>query len=446
MKDLTKGNETKLLILFALPMLVGNVFQQLYNMVDSWVVGRYVGTAALAAVGASFPILFLMIAMVMGLAMGSNVLIAQYYGAKDMPRVRAAIDTTYIVLFWTSIVLTVAGLLAAEPILRLLRVPQEVLAPAALYLRIIFSGIILMFGFNGVSAILRGLGDSMTPLYMLMVSTLINIVLDLTFVRVFGWGIAGGAWATVIAQGASFLGALVYLNRTHEVLRSDFLHLRFDREIFMQSIRIGLPSGIQQSLVALGMMFMSAVVNGFGTTVMAGFAAASRIDSFVGMPSMNISMALSTFVGQNLGARRSDRARRGYHAALAIGLGVTAFLVVVLLVFGKYLVAVFSPDPAVIAVGSQYLAIIAPFYFAFTLMFITNGLIRGAGEAMVPMFSTLVAMWVVRVPAAVLFSSLWGVVGVWWAMPTGWVFGVIISQIYYATGRWATKVVVREHR
>jgi putative MATE family efflux protein len=443
MKDLTEGNETKLLILFALPMLVGNVFQQLYNMVDSWVVGRYVGTAALAAVGASFPILFLMIAMVMGLAMGSNVLIAQYYGAKDMPRVRAAIDTTYIVLFWTSIVLTVLGLLAAEPILRLLRVPAEVLAPAALYLRIIFSGIILLFGFNGVSAILRGLGDSMTPLYMLVFSTLLNIVLDLTFVRVFGWGIAGVAWATVIAQGASFLGALVYLNRTHEVLRSDFLHLRFDREIFIQSIRIGLPSGIQQSLVALGLMFMSAVVNGFGTTVMAGFAAASRIDSFVGMPSMNISMALSTFVGQNLGARRSDRARRGYHAALAIGLGVTAFLVVVLLVFGKYLVAVFSPDPAVIAVGSQYLAIIAPFYFAFTLMFITNGLIRGAGEALVPMFSTLVAMWVVRVPAAVLFSSLWGVVGVWWSMPTGWIFGVIISQIYYATGRWASKVVVR---
>jgi putative MATE family efflux protein len=443
MRDLTSGDETKLIVAFALPMLIGNVFQQFYNMVDSWVVGNFVGTEALAAVGVSFPILFLVVAMVMGMAMGSNVLIAQYYGAKDYARVRSAIDTTYLVLFWSSVILTAAGVAAVDPILALLRVPAELRPQAGLYLRIIFSGLVMTFGYNGVGAILRGLGDSKTPLYMLIASTILNVVLDLVFVVVFGWGVAGVAWATVIAQGVSFLGCLVYLNRTHELLRTNFLSLRFDRDIFLQSLRIGLPSGAQQTLVACGMMFMTAVVNGFGTTVMAGFSAASRIDSFASMPAMNIGMALSSFVGQNLGAGKVDRARRGFRSALLIGVGITAVMVAALYFFGGSLVGIFTDDAAVIAVGSRYLRIVAPFFFLFTAMFVTNGLIRGAGEAIVPLVSTILAMWLIRVPAAVLFSRLWGEVGIWWAMPTGWALGMCISLGYYRSGRWARKVVVR---
>ncbi len=444
MKDLTNGHPTRLIIFFALPMLVGNVFQQFYNMVDSWVVGQFVGTTALAAVGASFPIIFLMIALVMGLTMGSNVLIAQYYGAKDMERVRSAIDTTYLVLFWGSLILTVLGLVAAVPILNLLRVPDDVIGQAASYLRIIFSGLILMFGYNGVGAVLRGLGDSMTPLYMLIIATLLNVVLDLTFVLVFHWGVEGVAWATVIAQGISLIGSLIYLNLTHELLRTNFRKLRFDKEIFLLSLKIGLPSGIQQALVAMGMMFISAVVNGFGTTVMAGFTAASRIDAFVGMPSMNISMAVSTFVGQNLGAGKSDRARRGYKAALVIALSITTLLVAILLFFARPLVSIFTQDQRVIDVGAQYFSIISPFYFAFTIMFVTNGVIRGAGEALIPMFSTLFAMWLIRLPCAVLFSHSLGVAGIWWAMPTGWLFGMGFSLIYYRSGRWTRKAVTHK--
>lgn len=441
MKDLTRGGEAKLIVLFALPMLIGNVFQQFYNMVDSWVVGRYVGTDALAAVGASFPIIFLTVALVMGLSMGSNVLIAQYYGAKDLRRVRAAIDTTYIVIFASSAILSIVAIFSAVPILHLLRVPDSVLPQAAEYLRIIFAGMILSFGYNGVSAILRGLGDSMTPLYMLIVATVLNVFLDLLFVRSFGWGVAGVAWATVISQGTSFIGSVLYLNRTHELLKTNFLKLRFDKEIFNLSLKIGLPSGAQQTLVSLGMMFMSAVVNGFGSTVMAGFAAGSRIDSFVGMPAMNVGMALSTFTGQNLGAGRSDRARRGYRAAMLIGLGITAFLSVILLLFGTYLVGIFTTDAEVIRHGARYLTVIAPFYFTFTVMFVTNGLIRGAGEALVPMFSTLLAMWFIRVPSAVLLSHLWGVEGIWWSMPTGWIVGMMVVLVYYRTGRWTKKAV-----
>ncbi|MEW6564852.1 MAG: MATE family efflux transporter [Spirochaetota bacterium] len=443
MKDLTKGNETTQIIIFALPMLVGNVFQQFYNMVDSWVVGQFVGTTALAAVGASFPILFLMVALVMGFGMGSNVLIAQYYGAKDMKRVRAVIDTTYLVLFWMGIGLTVIGLLFAKPILVLLRVPADVMPQALTYLRIIFSGLLFTFGYNGVGAILRGLGDSMTPLYMLIAATLLNVILDLVSVLVLHMGVAGVAWATIIAQAASFIGSLIYLNRTHEFLKTDFLHLHFDKELFFLSLKIGLPSGIQQALVAMGMMFMTAVVNGFGSIVMAGFSAASRIDSFVGMPSMNISMALSTFVGQNLGAGKPERVKKGYRSALLIAMSITLVLMVVLLLFGKPLVSIFTSDQEVIAVGARYLRVIAPFYIAFTMMFITNGVIRGAGETIVPMISTLFAMWLVRVPSAVLFSSIWGEMGIWWAMPTGWLFGMIIAYSYYKTGRWKNKVVVK---
>jgi putative MATE family efflux protein len=442
MKDLTKGRESTLIITFALPMLIGNVFQQFYNMVDSWVVGRYVGKEALAAVGTSFPVIFLMVALALGIGMGANVLVAQFYGAKANEKVKLTIDTAYICLFILGIALTVIGIVTAEPVLRLLRVPADVFDQASEYLRIIFVGLILSFGYNTVGGILRGLGDSMTPLFMLIAATIINIILDLLFVRSFGWGVAGVAWATVIAQGASFIGSVVYLNKTHDVLKSDFLHLQFSREIFKEIFRIGLPSGIQQAMVSLGIMVMTAIVNGFGTVVLAGFSVASRIDSFVAMPAMNIGIAVSGFTGQNMGAGETKRVSRGFHAALYIGLGITFVLSVLIFFFGDALIAVFTPDLDVIAVGHGYLRIIAIFYFLFTVMFITNGVIRGAGEAMVPMISTLAAMWVVRIPCAIVFSKLWGVMGIWYAMPVGWFIGTIIALVYYKSGRWMKKAVV----
>ncbi len=441
MKDLTKGRESTLIITFALPMLVGNVFQQFYNMVDSWVVGRYVGKEALAAVGTSFPIVFLMVALAMGIGMGTNVLVAQFYGAKENNKVRLTIDTAYICLFVMGIALTVIGYVAADPVLRLLRVPSDVFDQASQYLKIVTIGLILAFGYNTVGGILRGLGDSLTPLFMLIAATVINIILDLLFVRNFGWGVAGVAWATVIAQGASFVGSVIFLNNTHDVLKTDFLHLKFSREIFKEIFRIGLPSGIQQALVSLGFMVMTAIVNGFGTIVLAGFSVASRIDSFVSMPAMNIGMALSGFTGQNIGAGETKRVSRGFHAALFIGLGITIVLSSLIFFFGNILIGVFTPETDVIAVGHEYLKIIAVFYFLFTIMFITNGLIRGAGEALVPMISTLAAMWIVRVPCAIIFSKIWGTLGIWYAMPSGWLVGTVIALVYYKTGRWKKKAV-----
>jgi putative MATE family efflux protein len=445
MKDLTKGRESTLIISFALPMLIGNVFQQFYNIVDSWVVGRYVGKEALAAVGTSFPVIFLMVALAMGIGMGANVLVAQFYGAKANDKIKLTIDTAYISLFVVGVLLSVIGIITANPVLRLLNVPSDVFDQASQYLKIIFSGMILSFGYNTVSGILRGLGDSMTPLFMLIAATIINIILDLLFVRSFGWGVAGVAWATVIAQGVSFIASVIFLNKTHDVLKTDFLHLTFSKSIFKEIFRIGLPSGIQQAMVSLGIMVMTAIVNGFGTVVLAGFSVASRIDSFVAMPAMNIGMALSSFTGQNMGAGETKRVSRGFHASLIIGLGITLVLSTAIFLFGNKLIALFTPNELdVIAVGHEYLRIIAVFYFLFTIMFIANGVIRGAGEAMIPMISTLAAMWLVRIPCAIIFSKLWGIIGVWYAMPVGWLIGTIIALVYYKSGRWMKKAVTNK--
>jgi len=290
-RDLTRGGEAGLIFRFTLPMLIGNVFQQLYNTVDSLVVGNLVGKTALAAVGASFPILFLMVSLIMGITMGTMVVVAQNYGSRDFAKVRAAVDTAYIFLFWAGVVLTAAGLLGARRLTGLLDVPQDASGQAVTYLRILFAGMLPSFGYNAVSAILRGLGDSKTPLYILIFSTLLNTVLDLLFVGVLSWGVAGAAWATVISQAVSFVGAILILNGRNEFVRLSVKDLRFDRESFSRSMKIGLPTGIQQTLVASGMMVLMRIVSGFGTSVLAGFTVAGRLDSFAMMPAMNISQA-----------------------------------------------------------------------------------------------------------------------------------------------------------
>lgn len=436
MNDLTTGSEARAIVLFSLPMLIGNVFQQFYNMVDSIVVGNFVGKAALAAVGACFPVLFLMVALIMGVTMGTTVLVAQYFGARDFRSVRAAVNTAYLVLIVSGALMTAAGILVAPRIVQALEVPADAAPMTLTYLRILFSGMLATFGYNAVSAILRGLGDSRTPLYILIFSTLLNVVLDLVLVLGFHAGVAGVALATVVSQGVSFAGALLLLDRRDSYVRMSIRELRLDRDMLARTIRIGLPTGIQQTLVASGHMVIMRIVNSFGTDVTAGFTAAMRLDSFAMMPAMNLSQALSTFTGQNMGAGRTDRVSRGFRAGLLIGLTIAALAGLVMILFGGGLVSIFNRDPAVVSVGERYLLVAGTFYMVFTTMFVTNGVIRGAGDAMVPLFTTLLALWVVRVPCATWFSSFMGPDGVWWAMPVGWTVGCAATVLYYASGRW----------
>lgn len=444
MRDLTQGNEAKAVLLFAAPMLIGNVFQQLYNVVDSIVVGQFVGKTALAAVGSGFPILFLLIAMILGVTMGSGIMIAQFVGAKDMEKVRRVISTTYIYLFFASVGVTVLGILAARPILVLLRTPADILDQATVYLHILFGGMLFQFGYNAISGILRGLGDSKTPLWFLIAATLTNIGLDLLLVAVIPWGIAGAAWATIASQALAFGLCLLYVQRSrHKVLRMNLRQLVFDREIFVQSLRIGLPSGAQQTLVALGFLTLTRIVNGFGTDVVAGYAAASRLDSFAGMPAMNFAMALTTFVGQNLGAGKPDRVRRGFLATLAMS-GSFAVLVSLAMVFFKApLMGIFTKDVRVISVGSEYLVIVGSFYLLFSSMFVTGAVPRGAGDTLIPMFITIFSLWLVRIPLAALLSSVLGTSGIWWSIPIAWGGGFAASLAYYLSGRWRTHVLVK---
>jgi putative MATE family efflux protein len=441
MQDLTKGKEQGLIFRFAVPMLIGNVFQQLYNIVDSLVVGNFLGKDALAAVGASFPVIFTLISLIIGIATGTTIIIAQYFGAKDYESVRRSIDTMYIFTFIASVIVSAVGIFFTDDIFRLLQLPEELLPQARSYLTVYLAGMIVFFGFNGTSAVLRGLGDSRTPLYFLILASVVNIGLDLLFIMVFGWGIASVALATVIAQGGAFVTAIIYLNKTHEIIRFSFRGLVFDRSIFNNSIRIGLPSGLQHTFVALGMMALMGLVNTFGTTVIAAYSVAQRIDSLAMLFAMAFSAALTSFTGQNIGAGNFERVKRGLRSTLIMGSTVSLAVTAVVLLFGSEIMGLFTPDTQVVVTGTRYLNIVSPFYITFTGMFVIGGVMRGAGDTVVPMFLTLFSLWLVRIPLAFFLSSFMGEVGIWWAIPIGWLSGMIFSYLYYLTGKWKTKGV-----
>ena len=443
MKDLTVGKESRVIFYFALPMLLGNVFQQLYNIVDSVIVGNYIGKEALAAVGASFPVIFVLISLVIGVSIGSTIIISQFFGAKDFVNVKKTIDSLLIFLFFASIIITIIGLVFSEYIFRAMNLPESIIPDAVAYFNIILYGLILLFGFNAISSILRGLGDSKTPLYFLIISTVLNIILVVLFVRVFGWGIKGSAIATVIAQGVAFILGVIYLNRFHDIIRFSFVDIKFHRDIFIKSLKIGIPSGLQQTFVALGMMALLRFVNGFGTNTIAAYTVAGRIDSFAMLPAMNFSMALSTFVGQNMGANKLERVKNGYKWTLLMTSVFSVITTIVAILFGSQIMSLFNQDPDVIRIGHSYLIIVCSFYIVFSTMFITQGVIRGAGDTLIPMFITLFSLWILRIPFAYILSRTMGTDGIWWSIPIAWTFGMVASGIYYYTGRWKNKLVTK---
>lgn len=444
MKDFTKGNEAGLILGFAAPMLLGNLFQQLYNVTDRIIVGQVIGEKALAAVGASFPILFALISFSIGIASGGTIVISQYFGAKDYNNVKKAINTLYIFFFMASIILSAAGIIFSESIFRLTKLPEEVIPYAKVYFNTIALGIIVFFGFNGTSAILRGLGDSKTPLYFLIIASIFNILLDLLFVVVFKWGVAGAAFATIISHFGAFITAIIYLNKTHKLININFLKLKFDRKIFYQSVRIGVPAGLQQTFVAIGMIALYRVVNEFGTMVTSAYTAAGTIGNLAILPSITLSQALAAFVGQNIGAFKTDRVKVGLRATLLISSLISIGITVMIVAFRSILMYFFTDNEEVIRVGTEYLIITATFYLLFSVMFTFNGVMRGAGDTLIPMFITLISLWVIRIPLAVILSGSIGTDGIWWSSPASWFTGMLFSIIYYSTGRWKSKGVVKK--
>ncbi|MDD2963467.1 MAG: MATE family efflux transporter [Bacteroidales bacterium] len=446
MKNLTEGNEGSLIFRFALPMLLGNVFMQIYSIVDSIVVGQFIGKEALAAVGASFPLIFALVSFVIGIGMGFSIAISQYFGARDFDRVARAIDTMWIFLAVSSVLLTGIGLLFSEKLLILIDIPNEVMPQAVSYLNINIIGFVVMFGYNGAAAVLRGLGDSKTPLYFLIISTFINIGLDLLFVLVLNMGVEGTAWATVIAQAGAFLSMAVYLNKTHKIIRINFRKYVFDKEIFLKSLNIGLPTGFQQTFVSFGMVALLSIVNQFGTVAVAAYTVATRIDSFASMPAMNFAAALSTFVGQNLGAGKHERVRTGLIATLKMTSIISIVVTLTAVFFSDMMMRLFTSDPEIVSIGSDYLLIVSSFYLFFSTMFIISGVMRGAGDTLVPMFITLLSLWLVRIPVSWGLSRVIGIHGVWWGIPVAWFLGMVGAWLYYKTGKWKSKVIVKNQQ
>lgn len=444
MQDLTVGKPTSLIFRFATPMLIGNVFQQVYNITDSIIVGRFLGKEALAAVGASFPLIFLLISFVIGIASGTTIIIAQYFGAKNTEKVLRSIDTLYIFLFFASILIMVVGIMFSASIFRLIKLPENLIPSAALYLNIYLTGSIFFFGFNGTSSILRGLGDSKTPLYFLIIATVANVFFDLLFIVVFKWGIGGAAWATVIAQAGAFITTVLYLNKTHPLIKLTWRKLIWDKDIFKASVRIGLPTGFQQTFVSIGMIALLRIVNDYGTNVIAAYSVAGRIDGIAGLPAMNFGQALSSYVGQNIGARKMHRVKEGLVATLSMSSLIAVATSIIIIVFRHELMTLFINDPVVVKLGGEYLLIVASFYIFFSTMFVVGGVMRGAGDTLIPMFITLFSLWLIRIPLAAILSKYLGVKGIWWAIPIAWFMGMTLSYFYYRTGIWKKKSLIKD--
>lgn len=442
MRDLTYGKEGRLIFRFAVPMVIGNIFQQLYNIVDSIIVGKYLGDQALAAVGASFPIFYTLISFVIGIGSGATVVISQYFGAKNYDNVKKAIGTLYVFVFGASLILSATGILLARKIFTLLSVGEDVMPEAILYFTVYMSGLLIYFALNSTASILRGLGDSRTPLLFFTIATIANIGLDLLFILVFKWGIAGAAIATIVAQGGTFITAIIILNRRQYLINFSRKSFVFDRDIFKKSVIIGLPTGFQQMFVALGMMALIRIINNFDTAVLAAYTAASRIDALASMPAMNLASALSAFVGQNFGAGKILRIRNGVRATLIMSWCISLAVMFIVIFQGKNLISLFSHSPEVIEYGRNYLIIVSSFYPVFATMFTMHGTLRGAGDTLIPMFITLISLWLIRIPLAAWFSAHIGPSGIWWAIPCGWTIGLIGTMIYYLSGKWKNKKVI----
>ena len=445
MKDLTKGKEGVQILNFAIPMLIGNVFQQLYNVVDSIVVGKYIGSVALAAVGASFPILFTMSAMIGGVTIGGSVLISQYFGAKENHKVKITSDTLQIFLLVSSVILSLLFFVISRPLFVLLGIPPEVLPDAVRYFDvIILTTTVPTFAVFGMAAILRGVGNSKTPVYFVVLSLVLNMVLDIIFVLVFGWGILGVAWATAIATVVSWVALWYHLNSKEDAIirfNLNYKKWQFNWENFRISLKIGLPSGIQQTLVGLGSLALLSIVSPFGVAVLAAYTAAGRVDMFVSMPAMNLAAALSSFVGQNLGAGRLDRVKQGLRSTLLYSTAICLILTLVVIFFGGEIMRLFTDlnsehHADIVRIGKEYLVIVTSFYIVFSTMFVINGVTRGAGATFVPMLITTLSLWIIRVPLAWLLSRYMGPSGIWWSIPIGWSAGLIGAYLYYRSGKW----------
>lgn len=442
--DMTEGGISRHIIMFAIPLLLGNLFQQFYNTVDSWVVGNYVSDTAFSAVGTVGPIINMLINTFLGLSTGASVVISQFYGAKQHERVQDAVHTSMLMTLILGVVFTVIGITVTPLMLDLMDTPDSVRSEATQYLIIYFSGILGLMIYNMGSGILRAIGDSRRPFYFLVVSALTNVVLDLVFVLVFKMGVAGVAIATVIAQAFSAVLVLVVLFREKNCCRLSVKKLRIHRAMLGKILKVGIPAALQMAITAFSNVFVQSYINSFGEDCMGGWTAYVKIDQFLFLPMQSISLALTTFVGQNLGVNQVARAKKGITISMIMAVACTAVLMVPVLIFAPQFVEFFNQKPEIVSYGSMLLRLISPFYMFCCINQIFAGALRGAGNSRTPMFIMIGSFVVFRQIYLFIMANFISntIKPIAFSYPAGWLVCSLVTALYFKFAKWENHRVV----
>ena len=443
--DMTKGNPVKLILTFSLPLIVGNVFQQFYNMVDSIVVGNFVGANALGAVGACGSLNWLFFSLSSGLGIGIGVIVSQFYGAKRFDQVSATIANSFYVLVSTAIVVSILCFAITPAVLRLLNTPDDIINDSITYMRTTCIGIVAISLYNGVSSILRALGDSKTPLYFLILSSVCNVLLDLLFVIAFGWGVFGVAFATIISQALSAVVSLIYSIKKIPYFRLTKEQMKPNFSIIKTSYRLGVPIALQSSMIAVSCVVLQSVVNRFGATVVSAFTITNRIEQLINQPYNSLGTALTTYAGQNIGAGDTARVKLGFKKSIYIVAVFSAIMIPIMFLFGKNIAGLFVKETDVIELGASALRITSVCYFFLGMIYIPRGILNGCGDAAFSMINGLA-----EVVCRLLFSSVLtripkiGYWGIWITTGLTWLCVSIVCLLRYASGKWKQKAIRSE--
>lgn len=441
MLNMTSGNPTRLLILFAIPLLIGNVFQQAYNLADSIIVGKYVGSAALAAIGSTGSITFLFFSVCNGISTGAGVVTSQFFGAGDEQRIKRAIANSAYIMFSISVVTGILACIAAPYALVLMGTPEDILPTSTLYLQISCIGVPLIGVYNYSSAMLRALGDSRSPLYFLIFSCFLNVGMDLLFVCVFDMGVLGAGVATIIAQFISGFGCLIYALKTNPYFKLKREDFRVDRKIIWQSVRLGLPIAMQWALIAISTTALQTFINSFGTVAVAANTAVSRIEQLVHQPYGSLCAALSTYAGQNYGAGKLDRVKGGLKHGMIMSAGFSLLMLIINQTLGEPIISIFVDDPEVIRIGAQALRLTSWFYIFLATIYMTRGILNGVGDALFAFINGIVEMLCrIFLPMLIVLIPTVGMWGIWWTTGLSWFISAIFCMLRYLSWRKKTTV------
>lgn len=448
--DMTEGSPAGKIVAFTVPMLIGNVAQQLYGTVDSIVVGRYVGDNALAAVGSASPVFNLLLVLFVGVATGAGIMVSQYYGAKDRENLSKTIGISLTLIFIVSLIISFSAIFVTKPMLRLLNTPESIIDWCAEYLYILFYGVIGLAFYNILSGILRGLGDSFSALLYLLIACVLNIGLDIFFVASLGMGVAGVALATVIAQVISAVLSMLKLMRMKDIFDTGTRYLRLEKRLSLNVLRLGLPSGITQAIFSMAMLLVQSLTNSFGEAVIAANVIVMRVDGFAMMPNFSFGTAMTTFAGQNVGAGRLDRVKKGARDGTLISTATTVVLTAAILIFGRYLMGIFTETEELVTLAMKMMMILAAGYVAMSVTQCLSGVMRGAGDTMTPMWISLISTVVIRVPVAYLLAYLSKTpenpqgepLTLFISLLASWLIGAAITVIAYRRGKWKKRSIV----